>query len=652
MRSGSAMLGSKTEGVETRLQLTSLRGILVGLVLLFLVCFGLSWYLVANITSYGERIQRQSMIALASASAATLDAELLKSLKGRIEDKNSAAFSNVRKRLQRIRAAIQDCRFAYVTSARKSDVVFLADAEPTDSPDYSPPGQVYDEASDIHRSVFLTKEPAVDGPYTDRWGTWVSGLAPIVDPESGKVVAVLGFDISAKDWEAMIGRFRWAALTISGLVTVAVMLLGLFGLMQYQRATERKKAALKLVTAKKKAEAASEAKSKFLATISHEVRTPLNGVIGILGMLKDTGLTEEQERLLKTGRQSSQSLLGLINDILDFSKLEAGKLSLQTGSFSTEEIIKSVYSIIGPRAQSKGLEVSYNIDPEVPPVLIGDPDRLGQVLMNLAWNAVKFTLSGFVKLNLELADTSQDPPVYRFSVVDSGGGIPKDKQEDVFSEFETLDAGYSRKFGGTGLGLAICKALVTAMGGRIGVHSEEGIGSTFWFEVAMETGQSRLVPTEENDDHLPVTSAIAGTHILVAEDVATNQLIVADMLERMGCTVDVVSDGTEAVRSLDQRSYDAILMDVSMPEMDGVEATKIVRARDDEHAATPIIGVTAYAFDEDREKLLAAGMNDVVSKPISRSTLYQSLCRQIVPSQAASVEGVGPAHGGNNSAVG
>jgi len=392
--------------------------------------------------------------------------------------------------------------------------------------------------------------------------------------------------------------------------------------------TQRLRSASDLVEAKERAEIASKAKSSFLAMMSHEIRTPLNGVIGILGMLQDSGLGNEQKKLLRTGRQSGRALLGIINDILDFSKLEAGKFELEEIPFHPSNLLEIVSSLVQSHAAGKKITFSYEIGDDVPQVLIGDPDRIRQIILNLAWNAVKFTPSGFIRLKIEKLDKAELPPWYRFSVTDSGIGISKEKQGDLFAEFSTLDASYSRKFGGTGLGLAICKSLVDAMGGRIDLISEHGKGSTFWFDLALRRGAENSV-TEDADETLPEISDVANARILVAEDNRTNQLVVTAMLERMGCLVDVVADGAEALRSISQCRYDAILMDVSMPELDGIETTRIIRARHGEVASVPIIGLTAYALDEDREKVLAAGMNDFVAKPISRTALYRAVVRQI-----------------------
>jgi len=393
--------------------------------------------------------------------------------------------------------------------------------------------------------------------------------------------------------------------------------------------TEKKAQEVELIEAKERAEVANRAKASFLAMMSHEIRTPLNGVLGILSLLTESVTSPDNAKLIATARRSGKSLLTIINDILDFSKLEAGKLDLEIGSFHTDVLVDSVHSLVRQQANQKNLNLEFSINDDVHRVLLGDQDRIRQILLNLVWNAVKFTETGSVEIILENRGTVAKP-IIRFVVTDTGVGVPEDRQHELFAEFATIDPSYARKFGGTGLGLSICKALTEAMDGEIGYTKNEPHGSIFWFEVPLQEGDESAIGDEDMADNAKnVLADLNNVRLLLAEDNVTNQLVVGNMLERLGCVVDIVSTGQEAIDGVLARSYDAILMDVSMPEMDGITATKIIRNLDGQVSNTPIIALTAYALDEDRQRVLAAGMNDFVAKPISRIELARAIARQL-----------------------
>ncbi|MGF6274125.1 signal transduction histidine kinase/ligand-binding sensor domain-containing protein/CheY-like chemotaxis protein [Massilia sp. UYP11] len=386
--------------------------------------------------------------------------------------------------------------------------------------------------------------------------------------------------------------------------------------------------------AKERAEDATRQKSEFLANMSHEMRTPLAGVIGMLGFaLRDAALRDNTREQILRGQANAEALLAIINDLLDFSKIEAGKLTVERIDFDLHEKMRSVASLFQEQAAGYSLDFSVRVDDDVPRFLVGDPTRVRQVLVNLIGNAFKFTRSGSVTVQVECRPGDQDRPpgmhMIRFTVRDTGVGIPADALPRLFQKFEQADSTTTRRYGGTGLGLAICRQLVELMGGTIGVNSQEGKGSVF----------SVLLPLPDGAPPVQVEHAPRAPHshrlrILCAEDFPTNQIIARLMVEEMGHAIDIVDNGLEAVAACARKRYDLILMDGRMPEMDGASATRLIRAGGppDAPVADPhlmIVALTANATDEDRTRYLACGMDAFLTKPIDQAALHVQLARAI-----------------------
>lgn len=720
--------------------------------IIFLLVISFGWFASERAIKQKDVSLRNDVLLRTQLVAASIPPDHIATLKWGDADLANPQYQEIKSRLMALAAANRDMRFVMLTGLRQGKAYFLADSEKPESPDYSPPGQYYEEAEPGYLQALASHQPFVLGPIVDHWGVWIASSVPIGEFGPDKRWVVAEMDITANHWNS---HLRGARLPVLLIILLISLLLITFSYTQERiheslaklTSSEQRNSSLvegspncvqmfdtagrclainqnglntlarkreeiigqhfvdmwppyeqkivraslsrtlkghstlfeadylrsdgetiiwrvaltpvfdshrevrnfvaisvdisdfrfsekALVAAKEAAEAATKAKSEFLAVMSHEIRTPLGGVIGMLNVLRKHPMSPEQQLYTDLAHENAENLLSLLDDILDAAKVEAGKLTIETIPFDPILEFNRTLEPMRIRAEGKGLTLNWTIDPGLPPVLRGDPTRIRQVLANLLSNALKFTERGGIQTTVASEKKEENKVLLCIKVKDTGIGIPADRLARLFARFEQADVSTSRRFGGTGLGLSIVKSLAELMQGGITVESAPGAGTTFTFTATLGEGSTQdLIPggSRSSQDASSLPKHRARLHVLCAEDDSTNQVAAEFLVKQMGHTIEFVENGKLAVEWLSSQRATVVLMDNRMPVMDGFQATQIIR----NPASTVIdhnvyiIANTANASSGYRERCLAAGMNDYLTKPLREAELHLALDRAI-----------------------